>query len=328
MSNNLLSKIKKIQEDKGAKAPNPFVKKAETAATKPEQVIITEPPLKVETPVKANPFAKTNPFAKKVEETPMPEEVKETPVVEKKTPVPDVVEPEIEMPKEEVETTDDVSTTEVKQDSKPKEEVKKKNNRGKNKTAKKTNDKTENIDEPDTEKKTVAVMPVAQLEIPRTEMDYIDAIKSIQSPFIDEDWLVFRQKIEDKLTNVTIDSDMNSATLTDALSKLDEVRQEIWIQYNDVKTLYEQLVSEKPEGLIERIKKLNAVGMNDSERKLAAVSAVMHHKDPNGNKINLYEVLDETRIRYNFLNTCMDTINFKSRALITVNGALKLESSL
>ena len=95
--------------------------------------------------------------------------------------------------------------------------------------------------------------------------------------------------------------------------------------YTDTKTLFENLSGKDPEGVIERIKRLDCKGSNAEERKVNSTKAVFNHKDKEGNIINLYEVLDETRSRYNYLRSLMETITYKNSALVTMLGSLKTE---
>lgn len=320
-----LNKIKEVEKNK--EKVNPFAKTSVVAETTSSEI-------------KPNPFAKKNPFLKnktvekeepkeEVKQEKPSEEVPKKKVVSKKE---ESIKKEEANPKEENKSEEEVKTKEeAKADEEPKTEDTTKVEEEKpvvekKETKKKTTrrKKTEVVEK----QETVSVSKIIPVEIPRTEIDYAEAIQAIQSEFVDENWLVFRQDIENKINSIKIEPDINSVTLTQALAELDAVRQEIWIQFIDIKTLYDQLTSEKPEGLIERIKRLNSNGSNDAERRQSGIYAVMNHKDPNGNTINLYELLDETRARYNFLQTCMDIIKFKSSSLITVNGALKIESNM
>jgi hypothetical protein len=160
-----------------------------------------------------------------------------------------------------------------------------------------------------------------------TTMSYAEALESIRSPFVDENWEAFREEIEEQLFDIVISDDMNPSTLKVVLADLSRLRQSIWSQLQDTKTFYDQLSSKEPEGLIERTKR-TAFGedqKNDMERKKIGIESCMNYLTPEDGVINLYEVLDETRARYNFLRATMDSVQFKSNILITMNGALKLE---
>ena len=198
----------------------------------------------------------------------------------------------------------------------PKEEKKTKRTR-KSKKAEKT-ESTENSTE----------INIESISIPKTEIDFESAVAAIKSDFVDEKWEEFKKEINDRYNDIVISNDMTSKQIKQTVAELTELRDDIRQAHNDNKNLYEQLVfkdSKEPEGFIERIKRLAAKGNNAEDRKMNAVLAVMNYKDPNGNTINLYEMLDEVRMRYNFTKDIMDSITYKSNVLITMLGTLKLE---
>lgn len=274
------------------------------------------PAPKDETPLaaKANPFLKKN----KAEETTIPapieaiEKDKEmmAPIEEAKA--------EIKSKKETPVVKEEVQE-EIKEEAKvttKKEEVKetKKKSASKKKTTTKSKDTSD--------EKSSNIEPV---EIPATEIDYSEAMVSIKSNFIDPEWEAFREEVIKQLNEINISSDMTPSALKETISNLSAVRESIWVQYNDTKTSFEKLTAKEPEGLIERIKKLNASGSNAEERKINSILAVMNYKDGAGRNINLFELLDETRERYNFLKSVMESSQYKTNVLVTMLGSLKLE---
>lgn len=165
------------------------------------------------------------------------------------------------------------------------------------------------------------------VDVPRTRISYAEALEAVSSGFVDPEWEEFRAHIEEELANIEIKDDMHPGTLKLAIGELSKLRQEIWSPFQDIKTTFEHLSLKEPEGLIERIKKISlGDGTNDLQRKKAGVEACMNFVDPrSGAQVNLYELLDETRMRYNFLKATMDSIQYKTQILITMSGALKLE---
>ncbi|MCY7866005.1 hypothetical protein P8918_12730 [Bacillus spizizenii] len=162
-------------------------------------------------------------------------------------------------------------------------------------------------------------------DIPTTTVSFNEAVVSITSPFVDEEWNEFKQEVQEELSAIQITDDMNTGTLKIVISELSILREKIWFSYQESKNLYEHLSSKDPEGLIERVKRINlGKGNNDMERKKAGIMACMKYSTEAGD-INLFEVLDETRMRYNFLKSVIDSIKYKTDVLITMNGALKLE---
>lgn len=160
--------------------------------------------------------------------------------------------------------------------------------------------------------------------MPETELNFADCVSAIKSNFVDQEWEDFRNKITTTISEIVISNEMNKPQLHDLLSQIAILRDEISIVYNDTKTLYEGLTA-KEDGLIDRTKRLNAKGTNAEERKVSGTIAVMNYKSKEGHNINLYELLDETRSRYNFLKTINESIEFKKAVLLTMLSSLKSE---
>lgn len=165
-----------------------------------------------------------------------------------------------------------------------------------------------------------------EIILPTTEVDYTTAVESLKSNFVDEEWEKFRELTVSNLNEIVISDSMNAVALKGTIAKLSGLREDVWLKFIDTKTLFENLAAEKPEGLIERIKKANLIGNNDNERKRNSVIAVMKYKAPDGTEVNLYEVLDETRSRFNFLDGVMRSLQYKTDVLITMLGSIKLEN--
>lgn len=248
------------------------------------------------------PLAKNNPFilnnTKNTTETESVDKVEETEEVEEKT------------------IDNNIEEKSNEQEQVAKEEKKTKRTRRSKKTEKA--ESTESSTE----------VNIESISIPKTEIDFESAVAAIKSDFVDEKWEEFKKDINDRYNDIVISNDMTSKQIKQTVAELTELRDDIRQAHNDNKNLYEQLVfkdSKEPEGFIERIKRLAAKGNNAEDRKMNAVLAVMNYKDPDGNTINLYEMLDEVRMRYNFTKDIMDSITYKSNVLITMLGTLKLE---
>ena len=198
--------------------------------------------------------------------------------------------------------------------------TRKKNQEAKKKAETKQNAKTA-IKEYKEETTTVAQEPVY---IPETELNYADCVTAIKSNFVDKEWEEFREKITTTMSEIVISNEMNKPQLHDLLSQIAILRDEISIVFNDTKTLYEGLTA-KEDGLIDRTKRLNAKGSNAEERKVSGTIAAMNYKSKEGHNINLFELLDETRSRYNFLKTINESIEFKKAVLLTMLSSLKSE---
>jgi hypothetical protein len=276
----------------------------------PKAPVAKEEEIKMEVEAPTAPLKTNNPFVKKpvvdkvVEVTKEEKEALTAPPVEENT-----VKEEVKLgATEEIKVEENLETA--------KEEPKattKKTSRSKKKTT-----TTEVVSDAKSE-------PVNEVVIPRTEVSFEEAINAIRSGFIDEAWETFKEENIKKLNEIVITDDMTTSMIKSTLSELSLLKDSIWTVFNANKTIFENLTAKEPEGLIERVKKINSKGANPEERKLNATFAVMNYKDENGNKVNLYELLDEMRERYNFTKSLMDGITYKNSVLITMLGSLKLE---
>lgn len=259
-----------------------------------------------------------NPFAKKEETTAPVEEPKNeevTPVEEVKAPA------EVKEVKEEkVETTEKVEKEEDKKEEVKEEKVEEKKSTSKRRSSsrKKTTSKENEVnDAPATSDD-----EVVNVIINTTELSYAEACQAVRTHFVDPEWEAAKAKFDEIAKNIHITNDMNKAQLHDLLAQVANLRDEVYSAYTETRTLYEHL-TDKENGLIERTKRTGSKGSNAEERKLTSTLAVMNYVDGNGNKINLYEVLDETRIRYNYLKGIIETIEFKKAVLLTMLSSLK-----
>ena len=242
------------------------------------------------------------------EELAAAEQAEEVAKTEKK--VKAIMDPKAEEKVEEPAAETEPEVVEVK-----KEEKSKKNNR--RSTSKKKETTSEETEE-----------EITFYEIPTTEMDYAEAVEAIRSPFKDEKWEAFREEIQNDLASIDVSDDLNPGALKVVISELSILRDKIWFPLQEAKTEFERYASKEPEGLIERVKRINSgSGNNETERRRAGVLACMNYETSAG-AVNLYELMDESRERYAFLRAVDESIKFKKDILITMNGALKLEKDL
>ena len=213
--------------------------------------------------------------------------------------------------------TTDAETTIV--EDKKEEAPKKRTTRKSTSRAKK---KTEEVKLPEDNEETI----INDLfTFPKSTIPYVEAIKTIDNAYVDEEWEKYRASLIEESDNILIEADMTEGALKKTIAQLNTLREKVWIAFNDIKHYYTTLSNKDVEGIIERIKYANYEGSNEIARKKAGVLAVMNYKDEHGNKINYYEIYDETKKRYIFLKSMMDTIQFKSDSLITMSASIKLE---
>lgn len=294
-------------------APAPGIRPAAPSFATPATPTISKPsaPVAPTAPVEE----KTIPVAP-VEEKVAPKEVNAEELVKDMNDM--KIEEPAAAPKKEVATEEKVETEE-----KPKAKPKKAATRKRNTAKAKEETPVDTVS--DEEAETVERL----FKMPTTAMTYAEAVKAIRNNnFVDEEWEAYRASLIEEADNIIIESDMQEGAVKKTLAQLNTLRDKIWIAFNDTKTILDGISSKDNEGLIERVKFINLEGSNETNRKKAAVLAVMNYVTPEGDKINLYEVYDETKARLTFLKSLMDTIDYKSRILVTTLGAIKAQKNM
>ena len=105
-------------------------------------------------------------------------------------------------------------------------------------------------------------------------------------------------------------------------SELDSLHSYIHDKFMETKTALDNLTN-KEDGVLTVIKATNAKGSNETERKASGVTAAQKYKIGK-NTVDLFQLIAETRGRYNFLDGILKQIQFKKELLITVSSALKV----
>lgn len=165
-------------------------------------------------------------------------------------------------------------------------------------------------------------------EMPTTQMDYAEAVEAVRSPFTDEKWESFKEEIINDMNSIQLTDDMNAGTLKVVSAELSILRDKIYYPLFEAKTDAERYAMKEPEGLIERVKRINSTGgSNDIERRRNGILACVAYETSAGT-VNLYELMDEARSRYAFLRAIDESIKFKKDLLITMSSSLKLEKEL
>lgn len=156
----------------------------------------------------------------------------------------------------------------------------------------------------------------------RSSVDYEELIANLVITSLGEEWDKMVDQVRVQLKSIQITPDMNSATMKQATADLAALRDEIYYEATQAKTTFEGVTSK-----IEVVKGLNTKGASAEERKLNGLRACVHYSE-GGYDINLFELLEVARVKYNFYSETMKQIEYKKNALITMNGALKLEKDL
>lgn len=225
----------------------------------------------------------------------------------------------------EKESFEEVQPEEVQSEEEQAEEKPSKTRRRTKRTNSKNSEKKKAVEEKLEEEKANDDKFVA---LPKTEVTYLEAISRLTPDLRTEEWEKLEREIQEELDEIVVEEDMNPGSLKVALNHLDDLKSKIRHHLFQAREAYIRLSSEKPEGIIERIKRINlGTGNNDMERRKAGIIACMCYnpdKEKDGT-INLYDILDETRYRYFFLDSVDKSIRHKSDLLITMSSSLKLE---
>lgn len=163
---------------------------------------------------------------------------------------------------------------------------------------------------------------IPELMPKRCERDYNEVISETVIYSAGEEWEMQCKEIDEQLRAIQITPDMNAATMKQATAELSQLRDMLYLEANTAKTIMESIESK-----ITIVKQLNAKGSSPDERKLNSIKACMYHK-VDDMTVNLFELEDVARAKHNFYESVMKQIEYKSKALITMNGGLKLEKDI
>ena len=139
-----------------------------------------------------------------------------------------------------------------------------------------------------------------------------------------EDWEEAKQEIEDKLKALTIDPDMNPATMKHLIGDLDDLMTELRFRLVDIEGQVEFINAQ-----VDYIRSTNSKGSNAEERKANAFLALTNFKkNPDDEEvINLIQYQIFMNNKLNFLNKSIETVRDRRQLLITFNSCMKIEST-
>lgn len=144
----------------------------------------------------------------------------------------------------------------------------------------------------------------------------------------DEEFEERKEQLIEMANAIEIPSDVTPAQVINLISELDTLNREVWVEYFELKTRFTNLTALKPEGKIERIKRINRVGKNDTDRERNGLVACQSYNTAADVTVDLLAYQDVLRYRYNFFQSIFDYIATKRQMLITVQACLKTESNL
>lgn len=131
------------------------------------------------------------------------------------------------------------------------------------------------------------------------------------------------------LEEIKIDSDLNPGAIKVVIEQLAILYDKIAIplqEANDVITC----ISDKDVGIgtIYKAYAASTIEKSNADIRSAAGYKVLEKVNYNGNEVNLLVVLMAAKLRYNFLNSVKNIIDFKRNLLITISSSNKIEASL
>ena len=162
-----------------------------------------------------------------------------------------------------------------------------------------------------------------------TKYSFEEAATIIQSKFVNDEWLDFRKEVLKDLEEIKIDSDLNPGAIKVVIEQLAILYDKIAIplqEANDVITC----ISDKDVGIgtIYKAYAASSIEKSNADIRSAAGYKVLEKVNYNGNEVNLLVVLMAAKLRYNFLNSVKNIIDFKRNLLITISSSNKIEASL
>ena len=235
-----------------------------------------------------------------------------------------------EAPAEEKETVKDEPKETVKDESKEKTEDEQSNKKKKvtRRKSKKTAD--DNSADNESEDTPVTFLNAREFEVQNvlgTKMSYEEMVAKYESAFEDEGWMEFRAEIVKELDAIKVAADMNPGTLKVTLTELNDLYGKIAVEHSRMKALLESLAN-KEDGVCTAIRYQGMTeGSNDNVRRANGYAA-LNNATFQGEPINFVNLIAGTRMKYTFLDSIVQRINFMSRMCITFLGALKMENSM
>lgn len=162
-----------------------------------------------------------------------------------------------------------------------------------------------------------------------TKYSFEEAATIIQSKFVNDGWLDFRTEVLKDLEEIKIDSDLNPGAIKVVIEQLAILYDKIAIplqEANDVITC----ISDKDVGIgtIYKAYAASTIEKSNADIRSAAGYKALEKVNYNGNEVNLLVVLMAAKLRYNFLNSVKNIIDFKRNLLITISSSNKIEASL
>lgn len=201
--------------------------------------------------------------------------------------------------------------------------------RRRRKTANKTEETSEEANTVSGNGGSLHAYEYGNLDIFGMKISFEEANTVVLSKFVDDKWIEFRDAVNKKIEAIKINRDINPSVITILLEELNTLNDEIAAPLEDAKCLI-NILSDKEAGVGTVIKTIASAkdgGTNTISRQAAGFEALMN-AEISGEKLNLVLMLMAAKVRYSFLESIKNRIEFKYNTLITVSGALKIDAGL
>lgn len=185
--------------------------------------------------------------------------------------------------------------------------------------------KTEIQEEPQSEEKQEVETKEKQDEVPKSKVKgsaFNSIVDFVINPIQDDEWNKFKEEMTVKVDGIIIKDNIPPNVVLLIASDLDSTYNMIYEKYMEIKTALDNFTN-KEDGILSVIKATHSKGSNETERKANGVVAAQKYKIGK-TTVNLFELIAETRNRYNFLQGLIDQIKFKKDLLIIASSAIKV----
>lgn len=184
---------------------------------------------------------------------------------------------------------------------------------------------TEIQEEPQSEEKQEVKTKEKQDEVPKSKVKgsaFNSIVDFVINPIQDDEWNKFKEEMTIKVDGIVIKDNIPPNVVLLIASDLDSTYNMIYEKYMEIKTALDNFTN-KEDGILSVIKATHSKGSNETERKANGVAAAQKYKIGK-TTVNLFELIAETRNRYNFLQGLIDQIKFKKDLLIIASSAIKV----
>ena len=185
--------------------------------------------------------------------------------------------------------------------------------------------KTKIQEEPQPEEKQEVKTEEKQTEVPKSKVKgsaFNSIVDFVINPIQDDEWDKFKEEMTVKVDGIVIKDNIPPNVVLLIASDLDSTYNMIYEKYMEIKTTLDNFTN-KEDGILSVIKATHSKGSNETERKANGVAAAQKYKIGK-TTVNLFELIAETRNRYNFLQGLIDQIKFKKDLLIIASSAIKV----